>query len=297
MFCDLPTYGEKKVKPGGVILLNIGFIGTGSMGSLLIEAFIRSGACVPKQIFAHNRTRAKVERLACEHPGLHISKTNVDVALSSDLVFLCVKPSEFKNVLPEISPYVRETQIIISITSPVSIHDLEHHLPCKIAKVIPSITHSVFSGPSLCMFGTRMTSFDRKLVEALMSHISAPREINERYTRISSDLTSCSPAFVSFILAKMVEAAEYETGIAKEDAVFLVSHMVAGLGKLLTEGVFTLESLQKRVSVPGGITADGLNLLDQELKDVFNKLFQVTHAKYEEDIAKVRNALYGQKID
>jgi competence protein ComER len=277
--------------------LNVGFVGTGSMGSLLIEAFIRSGALPPDTIYANNRTRGKVELLAQQYTGLHIAETAVDVVKSSDIVFLCIKPGEFKNVLDDIGPYVHENQVAISITSPIFISDLENHLSCKIAKIIPSITHSVFSGPSLCMFGRRITPYDRGVIEGLMAHISSPIEIEERFTRVSSDLTSCSPAFFSFLLEKMAEAAHDETGISKESALFLITQMTAGLGRLITEGGFTLESLQKRVAVPGGITSDGLKLLDHELKDVFNKLIQTTHAKYEEDIDKVRNALYGQKIE
>jgi competence protein ComER len=281
----------------GVILLNVGFIGTGSMGSLLIEAFIRSGALPPDTIYANNRTRTKVERLAQEFSGLHIADTTVEVVKSSDIVFLCIKPVEFKKVLDEIGPAVDDNQIVISITSPISIADLENHLNCKVAKIIPSITHSVFSGPSLCIFGSRISSNDRKVIDGLMARISSPIEIEERFTRVSSDLTSCSPAFFSYLLEKMAEAAHQETGISKESAVFLVTQMTAGLGRLLTEGGFTLETLQERVAVPGGITSDGLKLLDHELEGVFNRLIQTTHAKYDEDINKVRNSLYGQKID
>lgn len=277
--------------------MKVGFIGTGSMGSLLIEAFIRSGALTPGQIHAHNRTRMKVEVLANEYPGLHIASSSTDIVRSSDLVFICVKPKEFKTVIDDIENDVKEKQIIVSITSPVFVEDLERHLRCKIAKIIPSITHSVFSGPSLCVYGSRITTGDRQLLENLMANISAPIEIDEKYTRVSSDLSSCSPAFVSFVLEKLAVAAHHETGLSMESATFLVTQMVSGLGKLLTEGGFTLQTLQQRVAVPGGVTKDGLDLLDEELDGVFNKLIKVTHAKYEDDIVKVRNSFYGQKVE
>lgn len=50
------------------------------------------------------------------------------------------------------------------------------------------------------------------------------------------------------------------------------------------------QELQKRVAVPGGITAEGLRLLEDELKDVFSKLIRITHAKYYEDVAKTEAA-------
>lgn len=39
--------------------MKVGFIGTGSMGSLLIYALIQSGALEPRQIAASNRTPSK----------------------------------------------------------------------------------------------------------------------------------------------------------------------------------------------------------------------------------------------
>ena len=36
--------------------MKVGFIGTGSMGSLLIDAFIQSGALLPEQIRVSNRS-------------------------------------------------------------------------------------------------------------------------------------------------------------------------------------------------------------------------------------------------
>ncbi|MNG18786.1 late competence protein ComER [compost metagenome] len=62
--------------------------------------------------------------------------------------------------------------------------------------------------------------------------------------------------------------------------------MTLGTGKLLTTGGFNPISLQKRVSVPGGITAEGLRILEKELCGVFSQVITATHAKYEEDIEK-----------
>ncbi|MNI95465.1 late competence protein ComER [compost metagenome] len=43
----------------------------------------------------------------------------------------------------------------------------------------------------------------------------------------------------------------------------------------------------RRVSVPGGITEGALKLLDQELGSTFERLIEVTHAKFREDAEKV----------
>jgi competence protein ComER len=277
--------------------MKIGFIGTGSMGSLLVDSFIRSGALEASDVIVANRTYHKAERLAAQHPGVTAVTTNREAALRSEYLFLCIKPSEFKPVLEELLPAVREDQIVVSITSAVLISHLEDQLPCRIAKVIPSITNGVLSGASLCMFGSRMTAADCCYLEGILSRISEPLLIDEQFTRIVSDLSSCGPAFISFLLQGLIDAAVEVTGIDPDEAVAISSAMLLGTGKLLTEGGMTPEELITRVSVPGGITLQGLQLLRQESDGLFQKLFRITHDKYREDLEKVQAALYGEEVN
>lgn len=176
--------------------MRVGFIGTGSMGSILIASFIRSRALKPNQITASNRTKSKAVELSNQYPGLKAVRSNSEAATNSDLVFICVKPLEFKQVIDEIKEVVKSEQIIVSITSPVMIRLLEDHLPCKVAKVIPSITNYECSGASLCMYGRKMNEEDQTLLEDLLGYISTPIRVEEDYTRVTSDLSSCGPAFL-----------------------------------------------------------------------------------------------------
>lgn len=277
--------------------MNVGFIGTGSMGSILIGAFIKSGALKPEQIIAGNRTIRKVERLAETYPGIRIARSNKEIAGECKLIFLCVKPAEFKPVVEEIRSVVSSSDIVISITSPVLISQLEENLPCKIAKIIPSITNDQLSGASLYTYGERITPEDELIVASLFEQISTMRHVPERYTRVASDISSCGPAFVAFFIQKFIDAAIEETGITEELATNLACDMLGGTGKLLSSGNFTPVSLQERVSVPGGITAKALQFMAEELDGMFNQLIRTTHAKYEEDLMKVEAIFQQPKVD
>ncbi|SDW89761.1 late competence protein ComER [Paenibacillus sp. CF384] len=277
--------------------MNVGFIGIGSMGSLLIDTFIGSGALKPSQITASNRTLAKAICLADRHPGLQAVPSNRDAVIDQDLIFLCIKPMEFKKVIDQIRDVILPQQIVISITSPVMIEQLEESLPCKIAKVIPSITNYMCSGVSLCMFGDRMTDADKNRLNHLLSYISEPMPVSEQHTRIVSDLSSCGPAIMSYLLQRFIDAAVEETNIPREEARIVASEMLLGTGQLLTAGGMSPEELQRRVSVPGGITAQALALLNREMDGVFNRLIRATHAKYNEDLERVKVSLYGKEVN
>jgi competence protein ComER len=277
--------------------MRVGFIGTGSMGSILIEAFIQSGALNPVHMIITNRTMTKAERLAAEYPGLQVARSSRDVVNNSDIIFLCIKPSEYKTVIDDIKKEASPAQILVSITSPVQISHLEAVLQSKIAKIIPSITNYVFSGATLCAYSTRMTDEDIELLENMVSHISAPIRISEQYTRICSDLSSCGPAFLAFFIQKFIDAAVEETGIPESLAIQLASEMVLGTGKLLTTGGLNPVTLQQRVSVPGGITAAGIRIMENELHGLFNNLIRTTHSKYKEELEKAASRFNGTKIE
>ena len=273
--------------------MKVGFIGTGSMGSLLIDAFLSSGALQPQEVLASNRSPQRLVQLAQRHPGMLICGSNSETATLSDIVFLCIKPLEFKAITDEIGSCLRNDQIVVSITSPVQLYHLEAALPAKIAKVIPSITHRMKAGTSLCVFGERLTKKDKLILIELLSFISVPVEISENHTRIASDFSSCGPAFLSYFIERWIEAAVEATGINETLISTLAGEMLLGTGKLLTEGDFTPQKLQERVAVPGGITAEALNHLRTSLEGVFERLILTTHNKYDEDVFKL-DLLFGR---
>jgi len=276
-------------------MMKVGFIGTGSMGSILIESFISSGALSANQIMAANRSHAKAANLACLYPGLYAATDNREIAKSCDIIFICVKPHEYKQVIEDIQPFVNSEQTIVTISSPVLIKLLEDHLPCKIAKVIPSITNYALSGASLFMYSERMKTSDRERLEALFRHISIPRYIEEKHARITSDLSSCGPAFLCYFLERFVDAAVELTGISRDEASRLAADMLLGTAKLLNDKNFTFASLQERVRVPGGITHEGLKVMQAHLDGMFEKLIHTTHVKFSSDLTKVESLFYGQK--
>lgn len=261
----------------------IGFIGTGSMGSILIEALLSAKALSPSQITISNRTIEKAEQLAKRLGGLAVAHSNVDLAREADMILLCVKPLEYSVLLEQLAPVLTAEQLIVTITSPIKLEHLESKVPCAIARVVPSITNAAQSGASLCEFGARVDEEQRHYIRNLFAHISTPVEITAPFLRITSDIASCGPAFLSYILQQMIQDAVEETGISTEAATYLTSQMLIGVADLLREEKFTLPSLQQRVCVPGGITGEGLIPLQSKLPGIFAEVFRRTRAKFTED--------------
>jgi competence protein ComER len=267
--------------------VNIGVIGTGNMGKILIEAFLKSSAVNEENLFIMNRTKSKAEQLKSEFPNIHVVDSPGDIVKSAEYIFLCIKPLDIYPLLKGLAPFLKKEQCIVSITSPISVEQLESIVPCAAVRVIPSINNRVLCGTSLLSFGEYCPEHHQAFIEELMTKISTPVTIEENITRVASDITSCGPAFFTFLLRKFIDAAVVETEITREQATLLASKMVIGLGQLIEQEVYTLETLQEKVVVKGGITGEGIKVLDDEIGAMFNHLFQQTHAKFNHEKEKV----------
>jgi competence protein ComER len=275
--------------------MKIGFIGAGSMGSMLIGAFIRAGAMQPCNIVVSSRTPSKLTAMAEQYPGLQIAASNKQTAVDADYLFLCIKPLDFRRVLDEISHLLSPNQIVISITSPVKLSSMEELLPCKVAKIIPSVVNAVGSGASLFMWGTRLTTDEKAALLELFSCISKPIEILEEEVRVASDISSCGPAFLAYILEQFIDASVLSTGMERETATSLACEMMLGTARLLIEQSCSPSELQAKVSVPGGITAAALEVLRKTTRGAFLQVLYTTHEKFAEDLDRVDFSLFPKE--
>lgn len=248
---------------------------------MLIRAFCQSSTPSSEliEIVACNRSPEKLAQLKSRHPQLEVAATPADTVSRSDVVFLCVKPGDARGVIEQILPSLRDEHYFISINSKVSLAEMEAQLPCRVAKVIPSITQVALSGVSLVMHGERLCADERYFVEALMERISKPTVVEEEDLRVCSDLSSCGPAFLALLLREFALAGVRQGGIPRDLAETLVKDMTTGVGKLLTQEGFEFEDIIRRVAVPGGITAEGIKVLQPALHGVFDQLLVTTRSK------------------
>lgn len=268
--------------------MNVGIIGTGNMGTILLKSFIQSKAIKPSEITITNRTIVKALELKNIYPDLNVAETAKEVIHASEIIIVCVKPLEMLPLLSSLRSSFKKNQCVISITSPINVEQLEAIIPCQIARVIPSITNQALSGVTLVNFGERITSKNKERIIELFSFISKPVLISEEVTRVSSDIASCGPAFFSYLLQRFIDAAVCQTAISKEQATILAEEMIIGFGKLLEQKHFSLETLQEKVCVKGGITGEGIKVLESRIGDLFEEIFEKTHDKFDKEIEKVK---------
>ena len=272
----------------------VGFIGYGSMGRMLVDGLLSSSAVAPSDVIISTRTTTKLDSLARQWPGIAVTGDNRLAACETRILFICVKPLDTLPVLLDLIPVMSLETHIVSIAACVTISDLEQVFDGKITKVIPSITSEVREGVSLVCHNSKVRSGDAARVEALLQSIGQIAKISEGDFEVATDLTSCAPGMIAAMFENFVEAALRHGDLPLEVAQRMVVSTLLGTAKLLAERNMEFSELIDRVATKGGITEEGVKVLNRHLPAVFDEVFEKTLTKHETMKEMVKNQNVAQ---
>ncbi|HEV2960416.1 MAG TPA: NAD(P)-binding domain-containing protein [Candidatus Angelobacter sp.] len=254
---------------------DVGFIGTGSMGGMLVRAFLGSEVVPTEHIWLANRSRKKLELLASEFPGVHCGPSE-RVAQQSEILFIAVKPSDTANVLTTIEHNLRADHLCVFLTNVFSFAQLEQRLPCAVAKLIPTVTQQINQGAALVGYGSRTTPEHARRLEQLLAPTCRLLHVEEHQIRLFGDITSCGPAFLALCIDELCrQASAIAPSLSGPELATACIETLAATTNLLRTGMKPRELICE-VAVPGGMTEAGMNVLRQLLPPLFASLFSAT---------------------
>ena len=206
-----------------------------------------------------------------------------------DIVFLCVRPLQVRDVLLELGHLLTPEKLLVSVAADVSLSALQSQCRSRVARALPSMASERLQGMTLLAFGDNTTIADRRLVNGLFDAIGDAVEVNEKDFGILADLTSSAPGYLAALMSEFVLAAERKA-IPAELAERLVKQTLIGTALLLKED--ELQGLIASVATKGGITEAGVSVIQRDAPEMFDQLFTATEARHE----LVKRRLDGQSI-
>lgn len=262
--------------PDGVHL-KVGFIGLGNMGASLAAGLLNSGAISHESTLVANRGQGKAESFAKRYPGLSVADGNRQVAEECDITFVAVRTGQMLDVLREISP-VRGHAVVVNGAIPIA--HLEALCGGPVSKLIPSVTMEHGHGVSLLCHGPSVSHSQARCLEEALGKPSRVLIVPEDGMEAATDLTSCGPALIAEMMHQFAEAGARH-GIGRKEAWEMVLETMQGAAAALGSGE-TAVSLKQKVATKGGITEQGLMVLEAELPSVFDKVMERTMVKHAE---------------
>lgn len=269
--------------------MNIGIIGYGSMGKMLLEKFSGSGT-VSGCLLVANRTPEKL----ADVPGfVVVCGSYAELAARSDIIFLCIPPAGMKKVLEEIREDLRENSLVVSLNGSITFELLGSIVKHRMAKAIPAVTAEINRSQTLVCFNELADQADRETLKRLLSIIGDVIELPENEMGMGSELVSCMPGFIASIFDVLCREAGKHTKIPPEEVARMVLGTMQATGELMLQKQMSFDEVVSRVATKGGITEEGVKVIRSQFPETAAGLFEKTLEKRKQT-AERAGILFGQ---
>lgn len=241
----------------------VGFIGSGNMAAAIIGGLLENAGLTGSEIAVSDISKAATDRLAAKH-GVCVC-TNPQTAAESEVIFLSVKPQFYEAVTAEISHYVSESQVIVTIAPGKTLDWLASHLGdnVKIVRTMPNTPALVGAGiTGVCRNGlVTDTEFDH--IMKLLSSFGLAEAIPESLMDACVSVSGSSPAYVFMLIEAMADAAVAD-GMPRAQAYKFAAQAVLGSAKMVLETGKHPAELKDMVCSPAGTTIEAVRVLEEK---------------------------------
>lgn len=264
-----------KSEEKGRISMNIGIIGYGSMGKMLLERFIETKD-ISDELYVSNRSLEKISHLINK---VNVCEDNSELAENAQVIIICVRPGDIRSVLEDIKKTVSDDSIIISLNGSVSFETLGKIVSHKMAKVIPSVTAEINRSQTLMCFNKYMTSTEKEKIINLFKCMGNVIVLPENELGMGSELVSCMPGFIASIFDVICSSAKKHTSISEKQIINMVLDTLCATGELMIDKEMSFNDIVNRVATKGGITEEGTKVIYESFPAIADELFYKTLEK------------------
>lgn len=253
--------------------MKIGIIGYGSMGKMLLWKFSKS---IPADsLLIANRTPEKLK----EAKDIAVICDNVTLASEADIVFVCVRPVDMKNVLSEIAQSLKDDALLVTLNGSITFDMISKIIDRKTAKVIPSLTAEIDRSQTIVCYNDKVEESDKKALCSLLGTFGEVIELPEKEVGMGSELVSCMPGFIASIFDVICTSAEAHTDIPRDQIVKMVLNTLSATGDLMLAKELSFDEVVERVATKGGITEEGTKVIYDMFPPAAGEMFAKTLAK------------------
>lgn len=230
------------------------FIGAGNMATAIIEG-IGASVCV------FDKNTAQYEKFAGK--GHTFASGIAEAVANGDYIFLCVKPQNFDEILPQIAACPLEGKMIISIAAGITIDRITKALgDIPVIRTIPNTPLMVGKGVTGLCRNTKVNDRAFSEICRLFSTLGEVIVVGEDKINAMTAATSSAPAYVYLFIKAITDAAR-ELGLDESRMTDYISRMVIGSAELMLATKKTPDEMIAMVKSPKGTTAEALKVFEE----------------------------------
>ncbi len=263
----MPTLLDRSLISGNrsePIAASIAFIGGGNVARSMIGGLVSLG--VPPRTIAVSEPDPVLRGTLERDFDVRTHADNADAVRDADLCVLAVKPQVLRAVCDALAPALNAGRpLIVSVAAGIPVAHIERWLGTDIAivRAMPN-TPALLGASATALFGNaRVSPAQRQQATRLFEAVGIARWIeNENLMDTVTAVSGSGPAYV-FALVEAMQAAAVAQGLPADIARDLIAQTILGAGRMLVESGEDAATLRRRVTSPGGVTAEALRCFER----------------------------------
>jgi len=257
------TQVEIEETPAQLPGVRIAVLGTGKMGGILLQAFLKQNLFAVENIHA---TVAHAERavVLSTQWGVDVSTDNLAAAEQADLILLGVKPFQVPALVEEIRPALTKAKTIVSFAASVKTGAIEEAAGLEIAviRAMPNTPSALGAGVAGLCRGRYVSDEQMELARRIFETVGRTVTVDEKHMDAVTGLSASGPAFIYIILESLAEAG-VKVGLPRDTATLLAAQTTFGAAKMVLDTGYHPALLKDAVTTPAGCTIDGILELEE----------------------------------
>jgi pyrroline-5-carboxylate reductase len=242
----------------------LAILGFGTMGQAISAGLVEASGYPADRIHAATRHPA-ASRARAEALGLVLSNEAVAAVKASEVVLLCVKPRELKDLLSDLtaSGALEHRPLVVSIAAGVALAFLASHTPTgtPLVRAMPNTPCAIRRGMTVLAAGPGVTDAQLAQARALFEPLGRVMDLDEKHMDAVTGLSASGPAFMFVILESLAEGG-VQCGLPRAVALELAAQMTLGAASMVLETGRHPAALKDEVTTPAGCTIAGLMVLE-----------------------------------
>lgn len=241
----------------------IGFVGTGTMGSAVARVMRRALTKSEASFIFSNRSPEKRQKLAAELEGTEGS--NDDIAQHCAYIFLGVKPQMMAEVLGGMAERLKsrtDSFVLISMAAGLTVGQIQEMAggDYPVIRMMPNTPLEV--GAGVVQYCGTASEQQLERFGTWMSHGGVADLVAESMMDAAMAISGCGPAFCALLVEALADGGVL-CGLPREKALFYAAQTLVGTGELLLQKEMHPAVLKDGVCSPAGTTIKGVAELEK----------------------------------
>ena len=198
--------------------------------------------------------------------GVDVVTTYPQALAHGTTVMLGMKPYQVADVAAQLAPLCHAEVSMLSILAGTTLGDLRARFPATgdIVRAMPNLPVGMGQGVVALYTDAHTSPSGRANMEALLGPLGLSEWMADEalFNRVTA-LSGCGPAFLFRFVDALSRAGE-AIGIPADQAARMAMATVQGAANMAAAAQVTPATLADQVASPGGMTREGLNVLDAD---------------------------------